>query len=125
MEKTLNKKYYVYIILCDNDSYYTGITNNLINRFKKHKNGNGANYTKVHKPIKFLCAWEVENVSIALSIEHYIKSKNKNIKKLFIDNNRILKTYFIREKKSIINNNSIKIRSINKLSIEKINSIIY
>ncbi|MDA0030469.1 GIY-YIG nuclease family protein [Brachyspira hyodysenteriae] len=36
-----NKSYYVYIILCETDSYYTGITNDLINRFNKHAKGRG------------------------------------------------------------------------------------
>ena len=117
--------YYVYIILCEDDSYYTGITNDLINRFNKHSKGMGANYTKLRKPLKFLSAWKVENISIALKIEHYIKSKNKKIKILFVKNNRLLKTYYIRDmkKKNKDFNDNISIRSINKKEIEKINSV--
>lgn len=121
-----NKSYYVYIILCDDKSYYTGITNDLINRFTKHKKGKGANYTKSHKPIKFLSAWKVENVSIALSIEHYIKSIDKKIKVLFTENSRLLKTYYIRymnskEKKYY---KDISIRSVSKKKLDSINAIV-
>ena len=72
--------YFVYIILCENDSFYTGITNDLIKRFDKHKKRKGANYTKMHKPLKYISVWEVENINSALKIEYYIKTKSKNIK---------------------------------------------
>ena len=39
--------YYVYIIKCSDESYYTGITNNLERRFKQHQFGfNKDSYTK-------------------------------------------------------------------------------
>ena len=118
-----NKSYYVYIILCENNSYYTGITNDLVNRFNKHAKARGANYTKLRKPLKFLSAWKVENISIALKIE---KSKNKKIKILFVKNNRLLKTYYIRDmkKKNKDFNSSISIRSISKKNIDHINNML-
>ncbi|MBW5411120.1 GIY-YIG nuclease family protein, partial [Brachyspira hampsonii] len=122
-----NKSYYVYIILCENNSYYTGITNNLVNRFNKHAKGRGANYTKFRKPLKYLSAWKVKNVNIALSIEHYIKSVNKKVKAVFIENNRLLKSYYIKEmkyKKKDFNSN-ISIRSVSKKDIEYINNMLY
>ncbi len=48
------KYYYVYILECADDSYYTGITNNLERRFNEHKEGNSPNsYTKSRRPLKF------------------------------------------------------------------------
>lgn len=111
--------YFVYIILCENDSFYTGITNDLIKRFDKHKKRKGANYTKMHKPLKYISVWEVENINLALKIEYYIKTKSKNIKTLFIENNRLLKKYFNEEKKQ-----NIKIKSMNKNKLNKINKIL-
>ncbi len=49
--------YFVYIILCENDSFYTGITNDLMKRFDKHKKRKGANYTTMHKPLKYISCW--------------------------------------------------------------------
>ena len=116
--------YYVYIILCENNSYYTGITNDLVNRFNKHAKGRGANYTKFRKPLKYLSAWKVENVNIALSVEHYIKSMDKKVKTMFIENNRVLKSYYIKEMKNKkkVFNSSISIRSVSKKDIENINN---
>lgn len=121
-----DKSYYVYIILCENNSYYTGITNDLINRFNNHAKGRGANYTKLYKPVKFLSAWQVENVSIALSVEHYIKSKDKKTKIMFTSNNRLLKSYYIKEMKNKKKdfNSKISIRSLSKKDIDKINNMI-
>ncbi len=42
----------VYILLCSDGSFYTGYTKDLEARTKLHLNGNGAKYTKSHKPQK-------------------------------------------------------------------------
>ena len=42
----------VYILLCTDGSFYTGYTKDLDARTRLHKNGNGAKYTKTHKPQK-------------------------------------------------------------------------
>ena len=44
--------FYVYILLCCDGSFYTGCTKDLDVRTKLHQNGNGAKYTKAHKPKK-------------------------------------------------------------------------
>jgi putative endonuclease len=46
--------YYVYIILCEDGSFYTGYTKNLDSRVKLHTRGKGAKYTKMHKPKKLV-----------------------------------------------------------------------
>ena len=111
--------YFVYIILCENDSFYTGITNDLIKRFDKHKKRKGARYTKLYKPLKYLSVWEAKDKKLALKIEYYIKTKSKKIKSLFIENNKLLKKYFNEEKKQ-----NIKIKSMNKNKLNKINKIL-
>mgnify|MGYP004637184199 CR=1 FL=1 len=115
-----NEFYYVYILLCEDGSYYTGITNNLKERFIKHSKGKGAKYTKAHKPLKILSAWTVENVNIALKIEYYIKKQDKKIKTMFIENKRLLKKYFIKEYSELKN---ISIKSVS--NIDKYNKLIY
>ena len=109
--------YYVYIILCDNNSLYTGITNNLIDRFKKHKTNKGANYTKIYKPVKYLSAWYVKNKSIALSLEHFIKKQNKSKKIDFINKTSLLKKEYSQYKMK-----NIDIKKVYKNTINKINS---
>jgi len=46
--------YYVYILECSDGSYYTGITNNIDNRIKRHNAGKGSRYTRCRLPVKLL-----------------------------------------------------------------------
>ena len=72
--------WFVYILLCSDKSFYTGISNDPKKRFVEHKNGKGGRYTRSHKPIKILYTEELPNKSVALKRELQIKSwsrKNK------------------------------------------------
>lgn len=66
--------YFVYMLLCQDNSYYTGSTNNIEKRFKDHLEGRGARYTKSHKPIKIIYKEEFATKSQALKRESEIKS---------------------------------------------------
>ena len=44
--------FYVYILLCNDGSFYTGYTKNIDSRTRLHASGKGARYTKAHKPKK-------------------------------------------------------------------------
>jgi len=76
--------WYVYILLCSDDSLYTGSTNNLEKRFESHKSGKGGRYTRSHKPVKLIYSKEFDTKSIALKREAEIKhwSREKKIKEL-------------------------------------------
>jgi putative endonuclease len=67
--------YWVYILLCENNTYYTGITNNLEKRYKSHIDGaSKCKYTRSFKPLKIAQAWEIpEGKAIAMKVERYIK----------------------------------------------------
>lgn len=43
--------WWVYIILADDRSLYTGITTDLSRRFKQHQQGKGARYFRARKPV--------------------------------------------------------------------------
>jgi putative endonuclease len=42
--------WYVYIILCSDNSLYTGITTDVARRFSQHGNGRGAKYFRGRQP---------------------------------------------------------------------------
>jgi putative endonuclease len=46
----------VYIILCSDNSLYTGITNDLQRRFKQHCKAQGAKYFRGRQPVKIVFA---------------------------------------------------------------------
>jgi putative endonuclease len=43
--------YVVYILRCADKSFYVGHTRNISNRLKAHKDGLGASYTSVRRPV--------------------------------------------------------------------------
>lgn len=45
-------KWLVYMILCSDDSLYTGITTDLQRRFGQHASGRGARYFRGRKPLR-------------------------------------------------------------------------
>jgi putative endonuclease len=64
----------VYILLCNDGSYYCGITNNLEARLAAHNNKTGAKYTRTRTPCKV--AWKMTGLgdrSLASKIEYRIK----------------------------------------------------
>ena len=67
--------YYVYILRCENDTLYTGITTDVRRRFNEHREDKvkGAKYTKAHKPKEIAAAWEVGTKSDASKLEYRIK----------------------------------------------------
>lgn len=66
--------WFVYILLCEDNSLYTGSTNNLEKRFLDHKNGKGGRYTRSRKPVRMVYKEEFKTRSEALKREIEIKS---------------------------------------------------
>ncbi len=83
----INPMWFVYILLCIDNSFYTGSTNDLDKRFNAHKAGKGGSYTRSHKPIKLIFHQQFDSKSEALKREIEIKSwsRKKKIKILKID----------------------------------------
>ncbi len=47
-------KVFVYVLLCKDNSFYIGITDDLYRRWYEHKTGQGAKWTKANEPIKVI-----------------------------------------------------------------------
>ncbi len=85
----MNKiSYWVYILLCSNNTYYTGYTNDLTRRYQEHLQGTAkCKYTRSFKPLNIAQCWEVfESKSIAMRIEKFIKKLSRAQKEEFIIN---------------------------------------
>ena len=68
------ESWYVYILKCADDTYYTGITSNINRRIKEHGTNKGAKYTKQRGPFKLVYKASFLNRSIASKEEYKIKS---------------------------------------------------
>lgn len=66
--------WYIYILLCQDGSLYTGSTNDVQKRFLAHQSGKAAKYTRAHKPLKVIYQEELLTKSDALKREAEIKS---------------------------------------------------
>lgn len=72
--KNNSETWYLYILLCNNNSLYTGITNDLEKRMQVHASGKGAKYVNAHKPFTKIYHEELPDKSSALKREAEIKS---------------------------------------------------
>ena len=70
----------VYIVKCSDNTFYTGITNNIKLRLDTHNEGNGAKYTKNRLPVFLVYLESVANRSNALKREMEIKKLNRSQK---------------------------------------------
>ena len=69
--------FYVYILRCANNAYYTGYTTDLARRYQEHMDGRGSKYTRSFKPISIEQSWQVSSSSIAKRLEIYIKNLSR------------------------------------------------
>jgi putative endonuclease len=66
--------WHVYMVLCNDGSLYTGITNNLEKRVTAHNSGKGgARYTRSRRPVRLVYAEAAESRSAAASLEYRLK----------------------------------------------------
>ncbi len=74
-------KFFVYLAKCNDNSLYTGITNNFVERENRHNNGVGSNYTRKHLPVQIVYTEQFDTRKEAAKREKQIKgwSKKKKI----------------------------------------------
>lgn len=65
--------FYVYILQCNDGSYYTGYTKDLDERTRQHQIGKGARYTRIHKPKEIAYVELFDSRSKAMKREKEIK----------------------------------------------------
>ncbi len=69
--------WYIYILRCQDNSFYTGITENLEERVKRHNNGKGSLYTKRRRPLTLVYSEICAERNKALHREIEIKKLSK------------------------------------------------
>jgi putative endonuclease len=70
---------WVYILHCDNDTYYTGYTNDLAKRYRSHIDGSSkCKYTRSFKPLKIAQAWKINgDKAFSMQVERSIKKLSR------------------------------------------------
>jgi putative endonuclease len=84
MDKRLN----VYIVNCKDDSYYTGVTNNVERRIVEHNSGLDKNsYTYSRRPVKLVYSQEFSDPNEAIRFEKQVKGWSRAKKEALIEGN--------------------------------------
>ncbi len=82
------KIYYVYIVKCSDNSYYTGFTNDLERRINEHNDGlNPESYTYTRKPVELVLYHEFNDVNQAIRFEKQVKGWSRKKKEAIINDN--------------------------------------
>ena len=77
-------KGYMYILECADGSYYTGSTTHLEKRITQHQNGEGANHTKKHLPVKVVYYEEYDRIDKAFKREKQVQRWRREKKEALI-----------------------------------------
>ncbi len=72
--------WYMYVLECSDQTLYTGITPDLMQRLTKHNNGRGAAYTKTRRPVNLVAAWQFPNRQAAMKAEIAFKQLQRQKK---------------------------------------------
>ena len=81
-------EFYVYIVRCCDDTYYTGSTKNLSDRVLRHngKLAGGARYTRGRRPVELVYAEYFSSLAAAREREREIKNMNRQRKEILVEN---------------------------------------
>jgi putative endonuclease len=79
-------KGYVYILLCSDQSFYTGNTKHLYLRLNQHHDRTGANYASKRLPIKLVYIKEYDRIDLAFKREKQIQGWSRKKKQALINN---------------------------------------
>jgi len=74
------KDYFVYILKCSDDSYYTGVTNSLEKRINEHESGLIKGYTSSRLPVKLVFSERFTDINDAIRFEKQVKGWNRKKK---------------------------------------------
>lgn len=80
------KTSYVYILLCSDNTYYTGVTVDVYKRFDEHQEGrfNGT-YTSARRPLKLIWFCSFVSIEQAIQFEKKIKKWSQAKKTALIE----------------------------------------
>ena len=77
--------YFVYILKCNDNSYYTGVTNNLEKRLAEHNTGDArTSYTFSRRPLELVFSQQYTDIRQAITLEKQIKGWSRKKKEALI-----------------------------------------
>ncbi|MFU8837161.1 MAG: GIY-YIG nuclease family protein [Thiohalomonadaceae bacterium] len=84
---TMPKHWYVYILRCQDGSFYTGVTTDLVRRLAEHNHGSrGARYTRARRPVQLCYQEHAIDRSQAQQREHALRKLSAAAKRQLVQN---------------------------------------
>ncbi len=82
----MSQKYlYVYILLCENNTYYIGVTNDVERRFEEHCEAKNPNsFTARNRPVKVVYTQKFDDFNAAIDLETRLKKWSRKKKEALI-----------------------------------------
>ncbi|MFH0930309.1 MAG: GIY-YIG nuclease family protein [Candidatus Zixiibacteriota bacterium] len=77
--------WYVYILRCNDGSYYIGVATDVEDRVREHKTGQGSAFTKKRMPVKLVYTEKHEDYTSARKRETQLKGWRREKKKWLIN----------------------------------------
>ena len=65
--------WFVYLLLCARGAIYTGVTPRVAQRMRLHRDGKGAKFTRMNKPLRLLAAKPYSDKRTAMQVEAQVK----------------------------------------------------
>lgn len=94
------KPFYMYILKCADDSYYTGHTDNIEKRLAEHTNPSKISYTTTRLPIQLMYLQEFETRVEAIAAERQVQGWSRKKKEALIQGNWNQLIYLYNNKKN-------------------------
>jgi len=92
--------FYAYILLCADNSFYTGHTEDLEIRMGEHEGGRYPGYTRRRRPVRLVWSQDFPTRHEALSAERQIKGWSRAKKQALIDGNWLLLAQLARNRQN-------------------------
>ncbi len=81
--------WYLYVLLCSDGSYYTGVTVDVDRRLREHNASKaGAKYTRSRRPVRLLFYEKFQTRSSAQKAEYHFKKLTRKQKEKLINEHR-------------------------------------
>lgn len=78
------KTWYLYMLRCSGNLYYTGISPDVKKRVLAHKSGKGARFTKIHPPLELVYVEPIGTIGSALKTERAYKRMPRGKKEMIV-----------------------------------------
>jgi len=74
----MNRRWWVYLLVCRDGRTYAGIATDVAARFEAHSRGKGAKFTRSNPPVRILGTQAFESKSEALKAEAALKKLDRS-----------------------------------------------